>query len=95
MSTEELQNTVKGLHDLKAEQARRDKEKAEVKVLLEDKRQLHVNANVAIDGEKVAGAVAKHKQEISDRAGFKSMPWARRMSAEQGATIIRGGGGIS
>jgi TP901 family phage tail tape measure protein len=91
----DLKRTIANLTDLKASQQRRDQEKTEVKVELTDKRQMNINTNVNVDGEKVAGAVSRHKQEVSDRAGFKSMPWARRMSAEQGATITRGGGGVS
>lgn len=41
--------------------------------------------DVNLDGEKVARNTARHNQEISDRAGFKTTPYQRRVAVEQGA----------
>jgi len=89
-----LQKKLESMNDLKTQQARRQAEKTSVNVELTDKRQINVNTDVNLDGEKVAQSTSRHRQEISDRAGFKSTPWSRRMSAEQGATLLRGGAGV-
>src|SRR6185312_2012675 len=81
----------------KIQQAFADKEadknktpNVDVKVNLEDKRKIDVNACTKIDGREVALASAKHTQEIHERNGFKTTPWQRRAIAEQGAVPVGG-----
>ena len=38
-------------------------------------KEINVESKVCVDGKTVATATAKHKQEINERAGFKSTPW--------------------
>lgn len=72
--------------------AQAEKPAIEATVKVEDKRTTEVNTNLNLDGETVARSSSKHKQEISDRAGFKATPWQRRMGLEQGAAPVRGAG---
>ena len=46
---------------------------------------INVESKVCVDGKTVAKATAKHKQEIHERAGFKTTPWQRRAMLEHGA----------
>jgi hypothetical protein len=52
--------------------------------------ELNVDSKVCVDGKTIARATGKHKQELSERAGFKSTPWAKRAAAEHGAVPARG-----
>jgi TP901 family phage tail tape measure protein len=52
--------------------------------------ELNVDSKVCVDGKTIARATGKHKQELSDRAGFKSTPWARRAAAEHGSHPSKG-----
>jgi hypothetical protein len=63
-----------------------------VNVGLEDKRKIEVKNCVEIDGREIALAQARHKQEIHERAGFNTTPWARLQAAEYGAEP--GGAGL-
>ena len=53
-------------------------------------KDLTVNSTVCVDGKQVGKAVAKHKREVSERAGFKATPWQRRCAAEHGANTMTG-----
>lgn len=46
---------------------------------------INVESKVCVDGKTVAKATAQHKQEIHERAGFKTTPWQRRAMLEHGA----------
>jgi TP901 family phage tail tape measure protein len=48
-----------------------------------------VESTVCVDGRTVATATSRHQQEVSDRAGFRSTPWDRRIRAEQGAVRVQ------
>lgn len=60
-----------------------------VDLTLEDKREIDIKNEMCVDGEAMATATARHKQEIQDRAGFKATPYNRRMSLEHGAAPVR------
>lgn len=53
-------------------------------------KEINVESKVCVDGKTVAKATAKHKQELSERAGFKATPWQRRALAEHGAAPVGG-----
>jgi TP901 family phage tail tape measure protein len=63
-----------------------------VKVDVEDKRQLDIKNCMTVDGRSLAVAQGRHKQEINERAGFRATPWQRRQIAEQGAAPVGGFG---
>ena len=46
----------------------------------------NVNSTLNLDGKKVAKSQAKIKNEMDERAGFKSLPYARRLMSEQGSS---------
>jgi len=46
----------------------------------------NVNSTLNLDGKKVAKNQAKIKNEMDERAGFKSLPYARRLMSEQGSS---------
>lgn len=60
---------------------------------LEDKRQLDIKSCLQVDGREMAVATGRHKQELSERAGFKAKRWQQRFALEQGAEPIPAGGG--
>lgn len=64
-----------------------------VKVDVEDKRQLDIKNCMTVDGRSLSVAQGRHKQEINERAGFRATPWQRRQIAEQGAAPVGGFGG--
>lgn len=64
----------------------------EFKADLTDKRQLNVNNCLNVDGREVAYASGRHKQELSERGGFKTTPFQRKMLLEQGALPVGAGG---
>lgn len=66
--------------------------KVDVAAKLEDKRQLNINNCLNVDGREVAYASGRHKQEISERGGFKTTPFQRKMLLEQGAVPVGAGG---
>lgn len=66
--------------------------KVDVAAKLEDKRQLNIKNCLNVDGREVAVASGRHKQEISERGGFKSTPFQRKMLLEQGAVPVGAGG---
>lgn len=51
---------------------------------------INVESKVCVDGKTVAKATAKHKQELSERAGFKATPWQRRALVEHGGAPVGG-----
>lgn len=51
---------------------------------------VNVNTKLQVDGRTLAKATSKHQQEVSERTGFKTTPWARRRAAELGATATGG-----
>lgn len=53
-------------------------------------KEINVESKVCVDGKTVATATAKHKQELSERAGFKATPWQRRVAVEHGAAPVGG-----
>lgn len=53
-------------------------------------KDINVESKVCVDGKTVAKSTTKHKQEIYERAGFKTTPWQRRAAAEQGASPVGG-----
>lgn len=53
-------------------------------------KEINVESKVCVDGKTVATATAKHKQELSERAGFKATPWQRRAAVEHGAAPVGG-----
>lgn len=53
-------------------------------------KEINVESKVCVDGKTVAKATAKHKQELSERAGFKATPWQRRALVEHGAAPVGG-----
>jgi TP901 family phage tail tape measure protein len=53
-------------------------------------KEINVDSKVCIDGKTVAKSTAKHKQEVYERAGFKTTPWQRRAAVEQGASPAGG-----
>lgn len=53
--------------------------------------EINVDSKVCVDGKTIARATGKHKQELSERAGFKATPWARRARAEHGSVPATGG----
>lgn len=87
----DLKNRLEQINDLKTQQKRRATEtpKTDVNVNLEDKRVLDVKNQMCVDGESLNVASARHRQEIHDRAGYKSTPWQRRTMLEQGVAPIR------
>jgi TP901 family phage tail tape measure protein len=66
--------------------------KIDFKADLTDKRQLNVNNCLNVDGREVAYASGRHKQELSERGGFKTTPFQRKMLLEQGALPVGAGG---
>lgn len=87
-----LKAAVAAIGDLKAREKAKAAEKPEVKaeLKLEDKRKLDITNKMCVDGESINVASARHKQEIQDRAGFKSTPWQRRTMLEHGAAPVKG-----
>ena len=57
---------------------------------LTDKRTLDIKNSMCVNGEDLTVATGRHKQELSDRAGFKSTPWQRRVILEHGAIPAKG-----
>lgn len=87
-----LKSAVAAIGDLKAREKAKAAERPEVKaeVKLEDRRTLDIKNQMCVDGESINVASARHKQEIQDRAGFKSTPWQRRTMLEHGAAPVKG-----
>lgn len=54
-------------------------------------KEINVQSKVCVDGKTIAKATAKHQQEIHERAGFKTTPWARRAAVEHGAAPVPAG----
>lgn len=52
--------------------------------------QIDINNTMKVDGTTLALASERHKQEVGERAGFKTTPWQRRARVEHGATPTRG-----
>jgi TP901 family phage tail tape measure protein len=52
--------------------------KAKPKIQLTDKRQINLKNTLCLDGREVAGATARHKLELNERAGYGTTPWQRR-----------------
>lgn len=84
---------IDAIGDLKTQQKQAQMQTPEtnVNVNLEDKRTLDINNKMCVDGESMNVATARHKQEIQDRAGYKSTPWQRRQMVEHGATTRKAG----
>ncbi len=89
----EKKGLLESINDLKTQQKRKETETPEVNVdvNLDDKRTLDIKNNMCVDGESLNVASARHKQEIHDRAGYKSTPWQRRVMAEHGAAPVKRG----
>jgi TP901 family phage tail tape measure protein len=64
-----------------------------VGVNLNDQRKLDIHNCMQVDGKELAVATGRHKQEIQERAGFRTTPWQRRQIVEQGAAPGGLGGG--
>ena len=82
-----IQDEVRAITDLKAAEKQKAAEtpKVEANINLEDKRTVDIRNNLCVDGEEMSIARERHKQEIQERAGFKSTPWQRRVALQQGA----------
>jgi len=87
----EKKGLVEAIGDLKTQQKRKaaQQPKVDVGVNLEDKRTLDIKNQMCVDGEGMNVATARHKQEIHDRAGYKSTPWQRRAMLEHGAAPVK------
>lgn len=66
------------------ERAKWDREQKIARVKQETKK-TEISVTTNIDGKKVAQNQAKHQQDLSDRLGFNTPPFVRRVSAEQGS----------
>lgn len=79
------------INDLKTQQQKRAMQtpKTDVNVNLEDKRVLDINNKMCVEGEELDVATSRHRQEIHDRAGYKSTPWQRRVMLEHGAAPVK------
>jgi len=53
-------------------------------------KDINVESKMCVDGKTVAKATQRHRQEVSERSGFKATPWQRRISAEHGAVPVGG-----
>jgi TP901 family phage tail tape measure protein len=82
---------IESINDLKTQQQRKATEtpKIDVGVNLEDKRTLDIKNQMCVDGEGLDVATSRHRQEIQDRAGYKSTPWQRRTMLEHGAAPVK------
>lgn len=89
---EDVTQQTKDITELKAIEKQKAAEppKVEANINLEDKRCLHINNKVELDGEQVSHGLARHAQEIQERAGFKATPWQRRVALEQGVAPKKG-----
>jgi TP901 family phage tail tape measure protein len=87
----EKKGLLDAINDLKTQQQRKATQTPEVNVgvNLEDKRTLDIKNSMCVDGESLNVASSRHKQEIQDRAGYKSTPWQRRTTLEHGAAPIK------
>lgn len=61
-----------------------------VDVNVDDSREISIENRVCMDGAEVARATEHHREEISERAGFRATPWERRVRVEHGATRLGG-----
>jgi TP901 family phage tail tape measure protein len=79
------------INDLKTQQMKKAAQppKTDVNVNLEDKRVLDINNKMCVEGEAMDVATARHRQEIHDRAGYKSTPWQRRVMLEHGSAPVK------
>ncbi len=86
----EMADVSRSIADLKAREkaGAAATPKTEVKVALEDKRQLDITNKMCVEGEALNVASARHRQEVQERAGFKATPWQRRIALEQGAVTV-------
>lgn len=87
----EKKGLVEAIGDLKTQQKRKAAQppQVDVGVNLEDKRTLDIKNQMCVDGEGLNVASSRHKQEIHDRAGYKSTPWQRRAMLEHGAAPVK------
>lgn len=60
----------------------------EVSTTIEDKRCLHIDNKLSVDGREAAIATSMHHQDIADRTGAVSTPWQRRQILEHGAAVL-------
>jgi TP901 family phage tail tape measure protein len=97
VSTEEMMRNIgagaaKGVSDGLARQkgAGAAPPEAKVDVKVEDSRPITLNNNLSVDGREVAIATGRHKQELSERVGFRSTPWQRRLILEHGFAPVGG-----
>ena len=75
--TDRITNVGKGI---------RSDVKAGIKAGLEETTlESNVTTEVNLDNKTIARGQARHRQDVSDRLGFKTPPLARRISAEQGS----------
>jgi TP901 family phage tail tape measure protein len=61
-----------------------------VEVTVDDSREIAIDNRVCMDGAEVARATERHREEVSERAGFRATPWERRVRVEHGATRLGG-----
>lgn len=93
-ATESRAKLAKTTADVAANQKAVAAEKPELKATVEmnDHRKLDIKSCLQVDGKEMSVATARHKTELSERAGFKSKRWQQRFALEQGAEPIRVGG---
>jgi len=86
-AVEQLGKTSEKLTTTKAKQASPE---VVANVTVEDKKTLNIENKLSVSGEDLNIASGKHRQEISDRAGFKTTPYQRRVMLEHGAMLKAG-----
>ncbi|MGD9749379.1 MAG: phage tail tape measure protein [Acidimicrobiia bacterium] len=88
----ELDDLGRRVGERRAAATRRAGETPAVDVAVEvnDGRTISIDNRVCMDGAEVARATERHREEVSERAGFRATPWERRVRVEHGATRLGG-----
>lgn len=86
-AVEKLGETSEKMTAAKAKQASPE---VNANVTVEDKKVLNIENKLSVSGEDLNIASGKHRQEINDRAGFKTTPYQRRAMMEHGAVLKAG-----
>jgi TP901 family phage tail tape measure protein len=56
-------------------------------VEIQDSRSIKIDNKMCVDGQTVAGAMARHQQSITERSGGKATPFMRRRMVESGVKV--------